>query len=122
MRAVAAGRAACVLAALLAGCSTGSIGMRKDLDQQHFEVGKTSRAEVVNAIGLPQRMEKDAAGNEHYYYERSARLTGMCVACGMANNTGGFVTGSSIESSRKNAITTSIEFVFSSDGTLISGQ
>lgn len=107
--------------ALLAGCSGGSIGIKPDIAAHHFEVGKATRQEVVNAIGLPQRVEKDVAGNDHYFYERSARLVGMCLGCGVVGNTSGLVTGAAIQSSNSNVNKHSIEFVFNAEGTLIGG-
>lgn len=108
--------------AVLAGCSTGSIGVKSDVASHPFEVGKTSRTEVVNTIGLPQRMEKDDAGNDHYYYERSAHLTGMCLGCGYVNNSGGLIPAAAIDSSQTKAKKNAVEFVFNPAGTLISGN
>jgi len=107
--------------ALLAGCSTGSIGVKSDVGSQPFEVGKTTRTDVVNAIGLPQRMEKDGQGNDHYFYERSAHLTGMCLGCGMVDNTAGIVPAATVQGSQDKARKNAVEFVFNSQGTLIGG-
>jgi outer membrane protein assembly factor BamE (lipoprotein component of BamABCDE complex) len=108
--------------ALLAGCSTGSIGVKSDVASHPFEVGKTTRTEVVNTIGLPQSIEKDDAGNDHYYYERTAHLTGMCLGCGYVNNTGGAIPAAAIDSSQAKAKKNAVEFVFNPTGTLVSGN
>lgn len=108
-------------AAVLAACSTASIGVRSDIQAGAFEVGKTTRAQVIEAIGLPQRVEKDAAGNEHYFYERKAHLTGMCLGCGVASNNSGIIPAAAIESSKQKAKKNAVEFVFDPEGTLING-
>jgi len=105
--------------ALLAGCSSGTIGVKPDIAAHHLEVGKSTRTEVVNAIGLPQRVAKDAAGNDHYFYERSARLIGMCLGCGYVDNSLGAIPAAAIQSSNDKARKTAIEFVFNAEGTLI---
>jgi hypothetical protein len=121
MNAISRFTTALTAAALLVGCSTGSIGVKKDIASHPFEVGKTTRTEVVNTIGLPQRMEKDDAGNDHYFYERTAHLTGMCLGCGMATNTAGILPGALVDDSQKKAKKNSIEYVFNAEGTLIAG-
>ena len=108
--------------AVLAGCSTGSIGVKSDVGSHPFEVGKTTRTEVVNAIGLPQSVQQDDAGNDHYFYEKTAHLTGMCLGCGFANNTGGIIPAAAIDSSKAKAQKNAVEFVFNPAGTLISGN
>lgn len=107
--------------AVLAGCSTGSIGVKSDIQASAFEAGKTTRAQVIEAIGLPQRVEKDTAGNEHYFYEKKAHLTGMCLGCGVVSNNSGVIPAAAIESSKKKAKENAVEFVFNPDGTLING-
>jgi hypothetical protein len=121
MRALIRCSAALAIAIWLLGCSTGSIGVRSDVDSYRFEAGKTTRAEVINTIGLPQRIDKDEAGNEHFFYERKAHLTGMCLGCGFANNSMGIIPAAAIDSSQKKAKNTAIEFVFNPAGTLING-
>jgi len=121
MNAVSRFATALAAVALLGGCSTGSIGVKSDVGSHPFEVGKTTRAEVVDTIGLPQRMEKDDAGNDHYFYERSAHLTGMCLGCGVVSNSSGAVPAAAIETSQKKARKNAVEFVFNAQGTLISG-
>jgi hypothetical protein len=107
---------------ILAACSNGQIGVKPDVGSQAFAVGSTSRTDVVNTIGLPQRTEKDEAGNDHYFYERSARLTGMCLACGVVGNTSGIIPGAAVENSQKKARQNAVEFVFNPNGVLISAQ
>ena len=113
---------ALVVTAMLAGCSTGSIGVKPDVGTHLFEVGKTTRVEMVNRIGLPQRIEKDEAGNDHYFYERSAHLTGMCLGCGMVGNTSGAIPAAAVQNSKDKTKKNAVEFVFNAEGTLISGQ
>jgi hypothetical protein len=107
---------------LLAGCSTGSIGVKSDVGSHPFEVGRTTRAEVVNTIGLPQGIEKDEAGNDHYYYERSAHLTSMCLGCGDVTQTSGALPAWAVAHSQDKARKNAVEFVFNSEGTLIGGN
>lgn len=114
--------AALAVTALLVGCSSGSIGVKPDVGSHLFEVGKTTRTEVVNRIGLPQRIEKDEAGNDRYFYEKSAHLTGMCLGCGMVGNTSGVIPAAAVQNSKDKAKKNAIEFVFNAEGTLIGGQ
>lgn len=113
---------ALVVTAVLVGCSTGSIGVKPDVGSHLFEVGKTTRTEVVNRIGLPQRVEKDEAGSDHCFYERSAHLTGMCLGCGVVGNTSGAIPATAVQNSKDKAKKNAVEFVFNAEGTLISGQ
>jgi len=107
---------------MLAACSTGSIGVRSDVGAQSFEAGKTTRTDVVNRIGLPQSVEKDEAGNDHYFYERTAHLTGMCLGCGVVGNANGVIPAAAIANSKAKAKKNVVEFVFNPEGTLINGQ
>jgi hypothetical protein len=111
-----------ILGGTLAGCSSGQIGVRPDVGQQAFEVGKTTRMDVMNTIGLPQRVEKDDAGNDHYFYERSARLTGLCIACGMPGNTTGIIPAAAVQGSKEKALRNAVELVFDTNGMLITAQ
>jgi hypothetical protein len=107
---------------LSAVASGGDIGIKKQIDISQFEVGKTVIADVVRAIGLPQRMSKDEDGTKHFFYERSTRLVGMCLGCGMASNTMGLIPGGAIKGSKEKAKKNSVELVFDSEGILQSGS
>jgi hypothetical protein len=75
----------------LAACSTGSIGLKTDFQQANFEVGKSTKTDVVNYLGLPQKVIKDPEGREHYLYEGSTRLVGLCVGCGDTRGVPGLI-------------------------------
>jgi hypothetical protein len=102
--------------------NSADIGIKKQIDISQFEVGKTLIADVVRAIGLPQRMSKDENGTKHFFYERSTRLVGMCLGCGMAGNTMGLISGGAIKGSKEKAKKNSLELVFDSEGILQSGS
>lgn len=81
-----------LLAALslsLVACN--SIGMKSDFDHANFQIGKTTKKEVLAYLGLPQQITKDAAGREHYLYEGATRLVGTCIGCGNTDGTVGIV-------------------------------
>jgi hypothetical protein len=67
-------------------------------------------------------MQKDDAGNDHYFYERTTHLTGMCLGCGMVGNTSGAIPAAAIQSSKNKAKNNAVEFVFDPQGTLIGGS
>ncbi len=67
----------------LSGCAGQSIGLRTDFHQAGFEIQKTSKREVVAYLGLPQKILMDDDGREHFIYEGSTRLVGMCLGCGI---------------------------------------
>jgi hypothetical protein len=79
-----------VSALLLAGCGP-TIGLKTDFANQGFEVGRTTRDEVIERLGLPQKRTTDAEGRDHLFYEGSTRLIGSCVGCGFANAPPGVV-------------------------------
>lgn len=108
----------CALLLVAAGCTKPGIGVKADIQQQSFTAGVTSKADVVEAIGLPQHVDKDADGTEHFWYESSARLSGMCLGCGMASNTGGLIPAAAVASSRDRQRANAVEFIFTPDGIL----
>lgn len=110
----------CVLA--LAGCSKAGIGVKSDVKSQSFVVGTTNRTQVVNEIGLPQAVEKDAEGNEHFFYETSTRLAGMCLGCGTPNSTAGLIPAMAVESSKSRTRANAVELVFNPAGVLMSAR
>jgi hypothetical protein len=75
------GLAAMLLTIGLAACG-GSIGLKDDFAERTFEVGRTTRSDVIAQLGLPQQILKDEEGREHLFYEARAReVGGTCSYC-----------------------------------------
>jgi hypothetical protein len=62
---------------LLAGCGP-SIGLKSDYQQYKFEIGRTTRDQVMASLGLPQKIVKDSDGREHFIYEKNAQEVNVC--------------------------------------------
>jgi hypothetical protein len=103
---------------LLAACAS-DMGIKPVTADAQFIVGQTTKAEVIKALGLPQEISKDSAGSEHYWYEASARLTGLCVGCGFASNTAGAVPGAVVQSSAESAKRDRAKLTFDAAGVLV---
>jgi hypothetical protein len=99
---------------LLASCST-AIGLRTDFHEAKFEVNKSTKKDVVNYLGLPQRMIKDPQGRDHYIYEGATRLVGACIGCGNVN-AGVGVIPSYINQTQ---VQSGAEYVFDKSGVLV---
>jgi hypothetical protein len=97
----------------LAACGP-SIGLKKDFQTHAFEVGVTTRNDVVNRLGLPQKIVKDDQGREHLVYEGAAHLVGLCVGCGIPSAPG-LIPSMMSESAVKNG---SAEYVFDTNGVM----
>jgi hypothetical protein len=83
-------RAVLTLAFLLTGCGP-TIGLKTDFAKQGFEVGRTTRDEVIEKLGLPQKRTQDAEGRDHLFYAGSTRLVGTCLGCGIASAPPGII-------------------------------
>lgn len=59
--------------AMLNGCGA-SIGLRKTFNEANFEIGKTTKAEVIGYLGLPQQTGRDPLGRVHLCYDGATRL------------------------------------------------
>lgn len=63
--------------ALCVGACTSAIDRTPEIEHARFRVGVTTKAAVVNAIGLPIRVDKDAAnGTETWHYTGKAQAHG----------------------------------------------
>jgi hypothetical protein len=92
-----------------------TIGLKTDFKNANFEIGKTNRDNVIEHLGLPQRMLTDSEGRQHYFYDGSTRLVGACVGCGIANAPVGLVPSLINQAGVKNGA----EYVFDSNQLLI---
>jgi hypothetical protein len=102
-------------ALFLVACTGANIGLKTDFKAAQFEIGKTSRKEVIARLGLPQKSIEDADGNSRLMYEGGARLTGLCVGCGNAAASPGALPLLVNDSIVKNGA----EYVFDKTGILI---
>lgn len=98
----------------LAACGP-TIGLKKDFQTHAFEVGVTTRNDVVNRLGLPQKIMKDDQGREHLVYEGAAHMVGLCVGCGTTGAPPGMIPIMIGESAVKNG---SAEYVFDTNGVM----
>jgi hypothetical protein len=63
----------------LCACRSG-IDRTRDLERAPLQVGVTTKSEIVDAIGLPRRVDKDAAsGTETWYYTGKAQSRSYVV-------------------------------------------
>lgn len=109
------GTLALIVPLLLLGACGPRIGVKTDFQQQAFQVGKTTRADVIKQLGLPQQILKDSDGREHLLYEGSTRLVGMCVGCGDVTGNVGIIPRMMNDSRVKNGA----EYVFDLQGVLV---
>jgi hypothetical protein len=70
-------RALIACSMLLAACGP-SIGLKSDYQQYVFEIGRTTRDQVIASLGLPQKIVKDSEGRDHFIYDKSAQEVGVC--------------------------------------------
>jgi hypothetical protein len=101
---------------ILAACAA-EIGLRPAADVQ-FVIGKTTKAEVIKELGLPQEITRDPAGTEHYWYEPSARLTGLCIACGFPSGTPDLLNAAVVHASAERAKRDRAQMTFDASGVL----
>jgi len=68
-----------VLLFLLSACS--GKGSSRNYDEINFEIGEATKTQVVNHLGLPQKIQRDRSGYEHYIYEGKRHLNKICTDC-----------------------------------------
>lgn len=102
-----------ILTISLTACAN-KIGVRKDFKQANFEVGKTTKKEVIGYLGLPHKIMKDTDGREHHFYPGAARLTGLCIGCGNVNAGVGIIPSLINQA----AVEGGAEYIFNENGVL----
>jgi hypothetical protein len=105
----------CLAALAVSGCTGANIGLKTDFRAARFEIGRTTRAEVIAHLGLPQKSIKDSDGHTRLLYEGGSRLTGLCVGCGNASAPVGAIPYLVNDSIVRNGA----EYVFDKDGILV---
>ena len=115
MRILPPGRLATLIASMLALAACGpTIGLKSDFSSQGFEIGRTTRDQVISALGLPQQILKDTDGREHLLYDGSTRLVGACIGCGIPSAPVGAIPSMINQSMVKNGA----EYVFDDRGVM----
>lgn len=104
-----------VFAAMLGGCAGPGIGLNTDFRAANFQVNQTTKKEVIDRLGLPQKILKDQQGQEHFIYEGATRLVGACIGCGIVNAPVGAIPSLINESGVKNGA----EYVFDAKNVLV---
>jgi hypothetical protein len=104
-----------LLALVMSACTGANIGLKTDFKSANFEIGKSTRSEVINYLGLPQKSITDSNGNTRLLYEGGSRLTGLCVGCGIASAPVGAIPALVNDSIVRNGA----EYVFDDGGILI---
>lgn len=99
----------------MVACAGPSIGLNTDFKDAHFQVNKTTRAEIIKRLGLPQKIMKDAQGREHFIYEGDTHLVSACIGCGDTNAGVGLIPALINESGVKNGA----EYVFDTKNILV---
>lgn len=93
--------------------TTTEIGLNRDFQKGNFKVGKTTKSQVVDYLGLPQYIEKNKNGTVRFIYPGEALLTGMI--------TGGGNTSPGLLEASANAedVEQGAKYIFNSKGILI---
>jgi len=63
---------------------TPNLASKADLKTVTFTLNQTTKKEVVNYLGLPERISRNQEGFELFYYAGDAKLTGFIVSNGVA--------------------------------------
>jgi len=100
---------------LLIACNATTIGLQNDFKKGNFSIGKSDRNDVVNYLGLPQKIVNDDKGNIHYLYEGETHLVGLCIGCGNVNGGVGLIPSLINQHNIENGA----EYVFDPAGLLI---
>lgn len=101
---------------LMSGCAS-TIGNRSNIEEVTFEVGKTSKVEVAEVLGLPSSRATHAQ-QEFWGYRKGPSLTGLIYALPSATNQ---VTTGSVsvpERYRANMAEAAVIYSFDPDGIL----
>lgn len=104
-----------LVALAVSACTGANIGLKTDFKSAQFEIGKTTRSEVISYLGLPQKSIEDPDGQTRLLYEGGSRLTGLCIGCGNASAPVGVVPYLVNDSIVKNGA----EYVFDKGGILV---
>ena len=101
----------------LSACVT-NLASKVDLSETDFIVGKTTKKDVVNRLGLPEKATRADDGTEQYFYAGAARLIGFTVgsASGGVYSTGPGLLDSTISGSM---VGNGAVYKFDSSGILI---
>jgi len=65
----------------ITACNKSAIGVASNFKQGNFIVGKTTKSEIIDHLGLPQNVEKDKQGFEHLLYLGGEQHLGHCEYC-----------------------------------------
>lgn len=76
----------------LTSCSNPVIGITTNFQEANFKVGKTTKAEIINHLGLPQNVQKDKNGQQHLIYTDKVNDLGVCTYCENPGQTGSIPT------------------------------
>lgn len=68
-----------ILLFLLSACS--GKGSNRNYDENNFIIGEATKTQIVNRLGLPQKIQRDRSGYEHYIYEGRRHLSKICTDC-----------------------------------------
>jgi hypothetical protein len=107
-----------VIVLLCISCAA-QIGNRRSLDTT-FQIGKTTKDDVANALGFPVKMKTDESSQlELWAYESGPRLTGVMYALPVAGTTNVMTYHHSVVSRHgdifKNA---AVVYIFNNNGVL----
>lgn len=108
-----------VLSILSLTACVSNLTTKEDLSSTNFVVGQTTKKEVLDHLGLPEKVIRSDDGGEQYFYAWAATLTGFTVgtAGGGVYNTGPGALDTAINSSM---VENGAIFRFDKHGVLIS--
>jgi len=104
-----------IVTTFLCACGGQSIGLKTEFKQANMEIGKTSKSDIVQYFGLPQKVLKDDSGRDHFFYEGATRLVGLCVGCGDVNQGPGLIPSLI----NQGIVSEGAEYVFDPSGILV---
>jgi len=96
-----------------------SIVSKVDPNSVNFEVGKTSKADVINTLGLPEHIVRASDGNEKLIYPGASKLTGF-VGGGPKTGVHGAPPGLLDTAVNKSMVEDGAVYEFDKNGILIS--
>lgn len=70
-----------IVAFAVSACNKSAIGVTSNFKEGNFVVGKTSKQEIFDHLGLPQNVERDKQGYEHLLYLGGEQHLGVCEYC-----------------------------------------
>ena len=103
-----------IISTMTACVTTTEIGLNRNFSKGNFIVGKTTKSEVVDFLGLPQKIEKGDHSTERFIYPGEALITNVMTGSGNNGHVFGLSAGVNEDEVENGAV-----YTFSQKGILI---